>query len=44
MIYNTKREQFPENVISSTFNFEAAALLESVEKPEERAAPKVSFS
>ena len=44
MIYNTKREQFPENVISSTFNFEAATLLESVEKPEERAAPKVSFS
>ncbi len=44
MIYNIKREQFPENVISSTFNFEAATLLESVEKPEERAVPKVSFS
>lgn len=44
MIFNIKREQFPENVISSTFNFEAATLLESVEKPEERAVPKVSFS
>lgn len=42
--YNTSREQFPDNVVSSTFNFETAALLEAVEKPEERQAPKVSFS
>ena len=44
MVYNTKREQFPENAISSTFNFEMAALLDAVEKPEERNAPKVSFT
>lgn len=42
--YNTKREQFPNNVISSTFDFKAASLLEAVEKAEERQAPKVSFS
>jgi len=42
--YNTKREQFPNNVISSTFNFQTAALLETVEKAEERTAPKVSFT
>ena len=42
--YNTKREQFPNNVISSTFNFQTAALLEAVEKAEERTAPKVSFT
>ena len=44
MLYNTKREQFPENVISSTFNFTGAALLEAVESHEERQAPKVSFT
>ncbi|MFO7570356.1 MAG: LemA family protein [Smithellaceae bacterium] len=44
MVYNTKREQFPDNVISSTFHFEMAALLDAVEKPEERTAPKVSFT
>jgi LemA protein len=42
--YNTSREQFPDNVISSTFNFKTAALLEAVEKAEERKAPKVSFT
>ncbi len=42
--YNISREKFPNNVVSSTFNFETAALLEAVEKPEERAAPKVSFT
>ena len=42
--YNTSREQFPDNVISSTFNFKTAALLEALEKAEERTAPKVSFS
>ena len=42
--YNTKREQFPNNVISSTFEFKMAALLEAVEKAEERQAPKVSFT
>ncbi|MEN6508584.1 MAG: LemA family protein [Smithella sp.] len=43
-VYNTSREQFPDNVISSTFNFKTAALLEAVEKAEERTAPKVSFT
>jgi LemA protein len=42
--YNTNREQFPNNIISSTFDFKTAALLEAVEKSEERTAPKVSFS
>ena len=42
--YNISREQFPSNVISSSFGFEKAALLEVVEKPEERQAPKVSFT
>ncbi len=44
MLYNTKREKFPDNVISSTFNFTQAALLEAIESPEERQAPKVSFT
>ena len=44
MLYNTKREQFPDNVISSTFNFTQATLLEAVESPREREAPKVSFT
>jgi LemA protein len=42
--YNINREQFPDNVISSTFDFKKAALLDVVEKAEERAAPKVSFT
>jgi len=42
--YNTSREQFPNNVISSSFGFEGAALLDIIEKPEERQAPKVSFT
>ncbi len=42
--YNIHREKFPQNVIASTFDFKAAALLEVVEKAEERTAPKVSFT
>ena len=42
--YNIQREKFPQNVIASAFDFKAAALLDAVEKPEERTAPKVSFS
>ncbi len=42
--YNIKTEQFPSNVISSTFDFKKATLLEAVEKAEERQAPKVSFT
>lgn len=41
--YNTNREQFPNSIIANSFNFQAANLLESVENPEERKAPKVSF-
>ena len=41
--YNTRREQFPDNVIATSFNFTAANLLEAVEKAEERVVPKVSF-
>jgi LemA protein len=42
--YNINREQFPNNVISTTFDFKTAALLEAVETAEERRAPKVSFT
>jgi LemA protein len=41
--YNTNREQFPNSIIAGSFNFTAATLLEAVESPEERKAPKVSF-
>ena len=43
MAYNTQREVFPSNVIASTFQFTAAELF-VIEKPEQREAPKVSFS
>jgi LemA protein len=44
MEYNTKRESFPDNLFAGTFGFTAAELLQSTETPEERKAPKVSFS
>lgn len=43
MGYNTAREVFPNNIIAGMFNFAAAELF-VVEKPEEREAPKVSFT
>ena len=43
MTYNTTRETFPTNLIAKTFNFAPAQLFE-IEKPEQREAPKVSFS
>jgi LemA protein len=43
MMYNTDRETFPSNLIAGAFNFTAAELF-VVEKAEEKAAPKVSFS
>lgn len=43
MVYNTARETFPSNLVAGTFNFTAAELF-VVEKPEEREAPKVSFT
>ena len=42
MAYNTGREVFPTNLIAGMFNFGPAELF-VIEKPEERAAPKVSF-
>jgi LemA protein len=42
--YNTTREVFPAVLFSAMFGFTEAALLESIERSEERAAPKVSFS
>ena len=44
MGYNTAIEQFPSNIIANNFGFKPASLLESTEAPEERKAPKVSFS
>ena len=43
MTYNTAREQFPSNLIAGAFNFTAAELFE-IQKPEEKEAPKVSFT
>jgi LemA protein len=43
MYYNTQREVFPTTIVASMFNFQAASLFE-VEQPEERVAPKVSFT
>jgi LemA protein len=43
MGYNTDREVFPSNIIAGMFNFGPAELF-AIEKPEEKEAPKVSFS
>ncbi|MEJ2108613.1 MAG: LemA family protein [Acidobacteriota bacterium] len=43
MVYNTRREIFPDRIIASTFNFQAAELFE-VKDDAVREAPKVSFS
>jgi LemA protein len=43
MTYNTDREVFPSNLIAGMFNFMAAELF-VVDKPEQKDAPKVSFS
>ena len=43
MSYNTARETFPTNLIAGPFNFGPAELF-VIEKPEEKEAPKVSFS
>jgi LemA protein len=44
MDYNTKRESFPDSIFAGMFNFGPAELLAATESPEERKAPKVSFS
>jgi len=43
MTYNTKREIFPTNIIAGMFSFQPAELFQ-IESPEEKQAPKVSFS
>ena len=43
MAYNTARESFPTNFIAGAFNFGPAQLFE-IEKPEQKEAPKVSFT
>src|ERR1700739_4911881 len=43
MTYNTDREVFPSNLIAGMFTFAPAELF-AIEKPEEKEAPKVSFS
>jgi LemA protein len=43
MTYNTDREVFPTNIIAGAFNFGPAELF-VIDKPEQRDAPKVSFS
>jgi LemA protein len=44
MTYNTAVESFPGNILAGMFSFRESALLESIEAPEERKAPKVSFT
>jgi len=44
MSYNTAIESFPDNYVAGFGSFKPATLLESTEAPEERKAPKVSFS
>jgi LemA protein len=41
--YNTKRSTFPTVVFAGMFGFTDATLLEAVETPAQREAPKVSF-
>jgi LemA protein len=43
MVYNTDREVFPSNLIAGMFNFSPAELF-VIDKPEQKDAPKVSFS
>jgi LemA protein len=43
MAYNTDREVFPSNILAGAFNFGPAELF-VIDKPEQRDAPKVSFS
>jgi LemA protein len=43
MACNTQRETFPTNLIANTFNFASAELF-VVDKPEQKEAPKVSFT
>ncbi len=42
MVYNTRRETFPSNIIAGMFNFTGAVLFE-IEDEAQKEAPKVSF-
>ena len=42
MVYNTKRESFPTNIIGGMFGFQLASLFE-IADPSEREAPKIKF-
>jgi len=42
--YNSTRERFPAVMFAESMGFSSAGMLESIEAPEERRAPKVSFS
>ena len=42
MVYNTKRETFPTNIVANLFNFTPAMLFE-IEEQAQKEAPKVSF-
>jgi LemA protein len=44
MEYNNAREVFPAVLFAQSMGFGSAGLLEAIEAPEERRAPKVSFS
>jgi len=41
--YNSKRESFPTTLVAGMFGFSEAKLLETIESPAQREAPKVSF-
>ncbi len=43
MVYNTKRETFPSNIIAGMFNFNVASSFE-IENAAEKEAPKVDFA
>ena len=43
MVYNTKRESFPDTVVAGLFGSKEATLLEATESAEERKAPQVKF-
>jgi LemA protein len=42
--YNSKRQSFPSVIFAGMFGFTDATLLESIEAPTQREAPKVSFN
>jgi LemA protein len=43
MVYNTRRESFPDTIFAGMFGFGPAELLQATESAEERKAPQVRF-